>query len=78
MTYWLVMFLASASAHMLHVGNFTSMQDCMDAAHTAQFAAPSRSGIKEEAVSPGGGLSALRKKTVPPAHLQLPAGTIKS
>jgi hypothetical protein len=41
MTYRLVMFLASAaSGHMLHVGNFTSMQDCMDAAHTTQFAAP--------------------------------------
>jgi hypothetical protein len=40
MTYWLVMFVAGASAHMLHVGNYTTMQDCMDAAHTAQFAAP--------------------------------------
>ena len=40
MTYWLVMFITSASSHMLHVGNYTTMQDCLDAAHTAEFAAP--------------------------------------
>ena len=42
MIFWLVMYIsAGTNASMLHVGNNRSMDDCLAAAHTVQYPAPS-------------------------------------